>query len=91
MQNLLRTQQVDIPDIETLDEMVTYIRKENGSMGASKGNFDDRVISLVGANYVLKLNPLLKVIKKQESPRPAKKFSQFRKGKSATKINRKWR
>lgn len=91
MQGLIRTEQADIPDIETLDEMVTYIRNDNGSMGASKGNYDDRVISLMGAYYVLKLNPFIGTKKKQETRRPADKFKRFRKAKIASASGRRWR
>lgn len=59
LQDLVRTKPVEgmIPDTETLGEMGTYIKKEDGSMGSSEGCFDDRVISTAGAYYVLKLHP----------------------------------
>lgn len=79
MQDLIRTEQADIPDLDTLDEMVTFIRTESGSMEASEGNNDDRVISIMGAYYLLKLTPY--AVKKQQTKHvsPANKFKQFRK------------
>jgi hypothetical protein len=93
MQDLIRLEQADIPDIDTIDEMVTYIRNENGSMGASEGNHDDRVISLMGAYYVLKLNPYS--VSKRVSSRAtdqAKRYREFRKQRTATgKRGGRWR
>lgn len=63
MQDLVRQNSVDgmIPDEETLGEMATYIKKEDGSMGGAEGCFDDRVISCSGAFYVLKLHPFVTI------------------------------
>ena len=57
MQNLVRTGQVPYIDLETAQELSTYVLNEDGSMGASEGNYDDRVISISGAYYILKLHP----------------------------------
>ncbi len=57
MQDLLTKEEIDIPDIGILDEFSTFVRKEDGSMGASPGNYDDQVMSCSGAYYILKLNP----------------------------------
>lgn len=93
MQNLIRTQQADIPDVETIDEMITYIRNKDGSMGASEGNFDDRVISLMGAYYVLKLNPMLAAKKTSKNRNDgAKRYREFRKKQTINgKTGGRWR
>jgi len=93
MQNLIRTEQADIPEIETIDEMITYIRKHDGSMGASEGNFDDRVISLMGAYYVLKLNPATNIKKtSSKAVNSAKKYREFRKSRTTNgKTGGRWR
>lgn len=59
MQDLLRTGEIPFLDLETADEMKTYVRLPDGSMGASEGNFDDRVISVCGVYYILKLHPFV--------------------------------
>jgi hypothetical protein len=37
---------------ETFDEMLTYVRERDGSVGARPGAFDDRVMSIAIAKYV---------------------------------------
>lgn len=65
MQELTALQEIDIPDIEILNEMSTFIKTEEGGMEASTGNHDDCVISISGCYFVLKLNPFVE--KKQMS------------------------
>lgn len=92
MQDLIRTEQADLPDIETLDEMITFIRNDDGSMEASEGNHDDRVISVMGAYYVNKLMPLTITKTQQKQLSPAKKFKQFRKMRvNVVKTRSRWR
>lgn len=94
MQTLISTDQADIPDEDTISEMITYVRHPDGSMGASSGNFDDRVISVMGAYYVLKLNPLAIPKKKGVAPAvtPAQRYQKFRKGRSVkSKPASRWR
>lgn len=57
MQEIVGLEEADIPDMEILNEMTTFIKNEDGSMSASPGNHDDCVISCSGAYYILKLNP----------------------------------
>jgi len=79
LQDIVRTEQADIPEKETVDEMMTFVRNDDGSMGASKGNHDDRVMSLAIAYYVMKMNPVVESSSKmQVKVRPAKKFREFR-------------
>lgn len=93
MQHLLSTGEADIPDIETIDEMITYIHNPDGSMGASQGNFDDRVISLMGAYYVLKLNPVLSNKKAPKARNDkARSYREFRKTRTINgKTGGRWR
>ena len=92
MQDLIRTEQADIPDIETLDEMITFIRNDDGSMEASEGNHDDRVISVMGVYYVNKLMPLGAIKTQSKQVSPAKRYKQFRKMRSMPVRNKgRWR
>jgi len=43
---------------DTLGEMLTYMNNPDGTMGASKGRFDDRVMTRAIGNYVRKRLPL---------------------------------
>ncbi len=82
MQDLVRTRQADLPDVDTIDEMMTYIKLEDGGMGASAGNYDDRVISQSGAYYILKLHPFVATTPKKATvvERKVSKFKAFRTG-----------
>ena len=82
LQDLTRTKQADIPDIDTIGEMTTYIKHEDGSMGASKGNHDDRVISQAGVYYILKLHPFVasKIQRTTVVEKKVSKFKAFRTG-----------
>lgn len=89
LHDLVRTIDVEIPDADTIDEMRTYSRLEDGSMGASAGNFDDRVISCCLAYYGVKLFPYRsKKVKLKKAVTPAKRFKTFR---SAHRNIRTWR
>jgi hypothetical protein len=59
MQELVGLEEIDIPDIEILDEMSTFVKTDEGRMEASPGNHDDCVISIAGCYFVLKLNPFV--------------------------------
>lgn len=90
MQNLLRTEQVPYIDMETIGEISTFVRHDDGSMGASEGNNDDRVISFCGAYYILKLHPFKEVQQKVlTNNQKVQKFKQFRTN-SVRRMNR-WR
>jgi len=79
LHNLVRTEEVEIPDADTIDEMRTYSKLEDGSVGASAGNFDDRVISVALAYYGVKLYPYrAKKVKLKRKSTPAKRFKEFR-------------
>ena len=81
MQELIGLEEVDIPDIEILAEMSTFVKNEDGTMSASKGNHDDCVISCSGVYYILKLNPYIKKVEpKSAVVTRVRKFSKFRKG-----------
>lgn len=67
LQDLIRTEQIPDIDYETLGEIITYIKHPDGSLGASEGNKDDRVISLAGAYYILKLHPFAAPMQKQQT------------------------
>lgn len=90
LQDLIRTEQIPYIDLETLGEITTYIKHEDGSLGASEGNHDDRVISFAGAYYINKLHPFREVQKKtQVVTNKVHKFKAFRTG-GVQKKNR-WR
>ena len=85
MQQLLRTEQIPYIDMDTLGEMAVYVRHADGSMGAAEGNHDDRVISVMGVYYVLKLHPFTEVQKKTQSVvEMARKYKAFRAPKKRT-------
>lgn len=81
-QSLVRSEQADIPDEDTLDEMSTFVRKENGKMEAQEGCYDDRVISVSGALYLLKLYPYVPPVsaKAKVVTKRVKKFKKLRSG-----------
>lgn len=82
MHNLIRTIEVEIPDADTIDELRTYSRLENGELGASAGNFDDRVISVSLAYYGAKLFPFRsKKVRIVREKSPAQRFKSFRSNK----------
>ena len=79
MQNLVRTSQLPYLDFETAQELSTYVLNEDGSMGASEGNYDDRVISVSGAYYILKLHPFrVSVQSVQNKTSPAARYRALR-------------
>jgi len=79
MQNLVRTSQLPYLDFETAQELSTYVLNEDGSMGASEGNYDDRVISVSGAYYILKLHPFrVSVQSVQNKTSPATRYRALR-------------
>lgn len=88
-QDLVRLQQIEIPDKQIIMEMMTYIVKDNGSLGASEGNFDDTVISTALAFFGTKLKPYHEKItmrfKKINSA--AKQYRNFRKPRQMGKKN----
>lgn len=67
MQEIIGLEEYEIPDIEILNELGTFIKTEEGGMEASPGNHDDCVISVSGAYYILKLNPYMEKVKGQDS------------------------
>lgn len=56
MQNLIM-EGVEIPDEDIIGEMMTFIRTKTGTMEAVEGAYDDCVISVCGAYYILRLHP----------------------------------
>ena len=78
MQDLVRTRQVPYIDEDTVGEMITYIKKPDGSMGATKGKKDDRVISICGAYYLLRQYPFVEPINKKQSSVVNKKGTRLR-------------
>lgn len=85
MQHLLRTEQIPYIDMDTLGEMAVYVRHVDKTMGAAEGNNDDRVISLCGCYYVLKLHPFTEVQKKtQMVVEKGRKYKSFRAPKKRT-------
>lgn len=89
MQNIVNTEEVDIPDIEILNEMTTFVKTEEGGMEASAGNLDDCVISISGAYYVLKLHPFVET-KRTTPNNTAEKVRKFKALRSGSAIKR-WR
>jgi len=87
MQELLRNEEIDLPDGDTLDEFLVFVRHPDGTMGASKGSYDDRVIATCGAYYILKLNPIASSAV-SKSKRPVNKASKFKKFRSAGRRNK---
>ena len=90
-QNLVRTKQVPYIDLETAYEISTYIKKEDGSMGSSEGNYDDRVISFSGAYYVLKLHPFKEInraVQHRETPGQRYRALRTQKRKSISRFRR---
>ena len=81
MQDLVRVEDVEIPDREILDEMSTFIRTASGGMEASEGNFDDQVISVCGAFWMCKLYPYREIsFQKQVVVNRVRKFAKLRSG-----------
>lgn len=79
MQELVEREEGYIPDMEILNEMSTFIKNEDGKMEASEGNFDDCVISVAGAYYILKLNPYVQKQRTRESTvTKVRKYHQLR-------------
>jgi len=56
MQNLIQ-EGLYIPDEDIIGEMMTFIRTKTGSMEAVQGAYDDCVISVCGAYFILRLHP----------------------------------
>lgn len=82
LQDLIRTEQAKIADEDIIDEMITFILHEDGTMAASEGNYDDCVIAVAGAYYVLRQHPFVETA--QYNPvmaERARKFRDFRSGK----------
>jgi hypothetical protein len=66
---VVRDDEIIINSKDTIEEMQTYVRDEQGKMNAQEGCYDDRVISLAGAVQMHKLTPVRKP-KKTEQPEP---------------------
>lgn len=80
MQELVGMEEVDIPDIEILNEMSTFIKTATGGMEASEGNNDDQVIATSGAYYIQKLNPIqVKVETRATTVVKVRKYQELRK------------
>lgn len=87
MQELIRAEEVEIPDKEILDEFSTFIKTETGGMEASEGNWDDQVISCSGVYYVLKLHPFQeKVALKQPFITKVRKYRELRSARRMAKF-----
>lgn len=86
MQEILRTEDADIPDKEILGEMTTFIKKENGKMEASEGNYDDQVISVCGAFYLAKLFPFVEGSASAKTL--VKKVRKFKRARSSPRFRR---
>jgi hypothetical protein len=56
MQNLIQ-EGLMLYDEDIIGEMMTFVRNKNGKMEAVQGAFDDCVISVCGAYYILRLHP----------------------------------
>lgn len=87
-QEIIRLEQAEIPDLDTLNELGTYIKNEDGSMGASPGNFDDRVISFCGVYYILKLHPFVESRTAGGNKTLVNKVRKFAHMRRAKKVNR---
>lgn len=86
LQELVEREEGNIPDMEILDEMSTFIKTESGSMEASEGNHDDCVMSVAGAYYILKLNPYQEKQRTSESTvTKVRKFHEMRRPKRGMK------
>jgi len=83
MQELIRTEAIDLPDEEILIEMQTFVKHQDGSMAASEGNNDDQVISVCGVYYVLKENPFIEKSNKVSAAtvNKAQKYKEMRSSK----------
>lgn len=82
MQEMVEREEGYIPDMDILTEMSTFIKTETGGMEASPGNYDDCVISVAGAFYILKLNPFMeKVRTKETTVNKVRKFHAMRRSK----------
>ena len=58
LQNLIQ-EGLELFDEDIIGELMTFVRDENGKMGAVKGAYDDCVISVCGAYFILKLHPFV--------------------------------
>lgn len=58
-QDLVRVSEIELPEKELIDEMITFVRNDDGKPEASVGNHDDRVIRAAMGYYVLKEHPYL--------------------------------
>lgn len=86
LQALLMSEEAHIPDMDTLNEMGTYVRTATGKMEANEGCFDDRVISVSGCLYMLKLHPYIappNIVRKTAQRNKAKSFKRLRSSKKS--------
>lgn len=82
MQDIINSEEADIPDIEILDEFSSFIRTDSGGMEAAPGRHDDQVIATCGAYYVLKLKPFVSLAPQTNVVRKrVQKYKKFRGGK----------
>lgn len=56
--NYIREKHIKINDINTIDELITYVYGKDGQTGAMGGCFDDRVVSLAIALQLYELTPI---------------------------------
>lgn len=56
MQKLIQ-EELMIPDEDIISEMMTFVWRKNGGMGAVEGSYDDCVISVCGAYFIMSLYP----------------------------------
>lgn len=56
--NYIREKHIRINDINTIDELITYVYGKDGQTGAMGGCFDDRVVALAIALQLYELTPI---------------------------------
>lgn len=78
MQNLIK-EGLELFDEDIIGELMTFIRNKNGKMEAVAGAYDDCVISVCGAYFILRLHPYAApVISSRTSSTPGSKLRQMR-------------
>lgn len=77
MQNLI-AEGHELFDEDIIGEMMTFVRKENGKMEAVEGAYDDCVISVCGAYYILRLHPYIAPATPSNYSTPGSRLRQMR-------------
>lgn len=77
MQNLIQ-EGLTIQDEDIIGEMMTFIRTKTGAMQAVQGAYDDCVISVCGAYFILRLQPYSAPAPKSNKPTAGSRLRQMR-------------